>query len=58
MTRAKSGISKKKVFLSTEHALQMPASPYYDEVEPTCLTEASKIEAWRNAMAVEFSALQ
>lgn len=58
VTRSKAGISKKKVFLTSKHTVSLPANSYYEAVEPTSFTEASKSEAWRNAMAIEFSAVQ
>lgn len=58
VTRSKSGISKKKVFLSTKHPPQLPCTPYYHETEPSSFTAASKSLVWRQAMAEEFSALQ
>lgn len=58
VTRSKSGISKKKVFLTTPHSLSLPRHEYYDCVEPTSYTEASKHEVWRRAMSEEFSTLQ
>ena len=58
ITRSKSGISKKKVFLTTPHAVPLPSHIYYECVEPTCYTEASKHAVWHQAMADEFTALQ
>lgn len=58
VTRAKSGISQKKVFSATKHPVQLPTNSYFDSVEPSCYTEAAKSAVWQQAMAEEFSALQ
>ena len=44
VTRSKSGTSKKKVFITTPHSFSLPCHEYYDCVEPTSYTEASKHE--------------
>lgn len=58
ITRSKFGISKKKIHLATKHPPCLPRLAYYDYVEPTCYTTASKSAAWRQAMSEEFSDLQ
>lgn len=58
VTRSKSGISKKKVFFAFKHVVSLPSHVYFDCLGPTCYTEASKQEHWRQAMSEEFIALQ
>lgn len=53
VTCSKSGISKKKIFLTTKHPHATPIHEYYDYI-----TKASKSESWSFAMSKEFSALQ
>lgn len=58
VTKSKSGISKKKIYLSTKHPTDLPSNDYYDSFEPASFIEVSKSTAWRQAMSDEFSALQ
>lgn len=58
ITRAKAGISEKCVFLATKHALPSSSSAYYDTIETSCYSEATKSHVWKKAMATEFSALR
>lgn len=58
VTRSKSGIFKKEVYLSTKHQVNIPSTDYFDSIELANFTEASKYPAWRQAMSEEFSALQ
>ncbi|KAJ8615178.1 hypothetical protein MRB53_034550 [Persea americana] len=57
VTRSKSGISKKKIYLCTKHPTDLPSSDYYDSFEPASFIEVSKSTAWRQALSNEFSAL-
>ena len=57
-TRSKFGICKKRVFFTSPHPISLPSHQYYDSIEPTSYTEASKQDVWRQAMTDEFSALQ
>lgn len=54
VTRAKSGISKKKVFLASKHLVSLLQT----HITKLWNQQASKSEDWRRAMADEFSALQ
>ena len=42
-TRSKSGISKKKMFLTTKHLVSLPPNVYNNTIEPSNFTEASKL---------------
>lgn len=50
-TRAKSGISKKKIFVPATHLSNSV------DVEPTSYTQASKFPAWQRAMEEEYATL-
>ena len=58
VTRSKSGIFKKKVYLSTKHQVNIPSTDCLDSIEPATFTEPSMYPAWRQAMSEEFYALQ
>lgn len=58
VTRSKSGIHKRKVFLSTKYPLFIPSNAYFDTTEPTTYKEAAASSVWREAMEKEISALQ
>lgn len=58
VSRSKSGITKKKTFLTTKHVANVPKNTYFHSVEPSNYTDASKSPQWREAMSIEFSALQ
>lgn len=58
VTGSKSGIKKKKVFLTTPHSLSFPTHEYYECVEPTSYTKASEHKVWHRGIAEEFTALQ
>lgn len=47
ITPSKSRIIKKKGLLFTNHPNTLPSNAYYDSVEPTCYTDATKIPEWR-----------
>ena len=56
-THAKSGIYKKKVFFNTKHKLPNALVSGFVST-PTSYTQAFKFHQWRQAMDLEFSALQ
>ena len=57
-TRSKSGIFKKKAWLSTKHPLPSALLAVSQSAEPTCYSQAAKSSEWRAAMDLEFTSLQ
>lgn len=58
ITRAKDGIIKKKILITTKYPLPKGLTTSLENSEPTSFTEAHKQVEWRHAMDHEFNTLQ
>lgn len=58
VTRTKDGTQKPKVLSTIRHPLSAALSVVKTLPEPTCLSMAVKSPEWREAMALEFDAVQ
>lgn len=57
ITRAKSNIQKPNPNYQCQTAIKKTKYPIPETLEPTCVSQAMKIPAWKEAMASEFNAL-
>lgn len=57
-TRSMDGIFKPKTLIVTKHSLPKAIQCTLELREPTCYSQAIKLVEWREAMALEFDALQ